>query len=170
MTDLGEPWVDPASIPELTEILRRRLLSKVRIYEGWCENGDRLLQVIQVQRRPLALAEAMSVAATGSPNARRAEHAEHRSHRQAAWLDLSWDAYFARIWVRPEESQFLDTQHDSGQWVLKPYWLSAQCRHENLPVPLDWLREQVNAGIRKRVITNETRVEMGHDSEATKPL
>jgi hypothetical protein len=170
VTDLGEPWVDPASIPELTEILRRRLLSKVRIYEGWCENGDRLLQVIQVQRRPLALAEAMSVAATGSPNARRAEHAEHRSHRQAAWLDLSWDAYFARIWVRPEEPRFLDTQRHSGQWILKPYLLSAQCRHKHLPVPLAWLRDQVNTGIRKRVITSKTRLEMGHDSAAVNQL
>jgi hypothetical protein len=59
-----------------------------------------------MQRRPLALAEAMSVAATGSPNPRPAEHSEHRSKYQAAWLDLSWDAYFARIIVPPEESQF----------------------------------------------------------------
>jgi hypothetical protein len=44
VSGLREPWVDPASIPELAEIVRRRLLSKVRIFEGWCENGDRLLQ------------------------------------------------------------------------------------------------------------------------------
>src|SRR5688572_18818001 len=123
MSEPQAPWVDPASIPELAEILRRRLLSKVRIFEGWCENGDRLLQVIKVQRRPLALAEAMAISSTGSPNPafRRGAHADHRSHLEAAWLDLSWDAYFARIWVRPEDSQFLDAQHDSGQWVLKPY-------------------------------------------------
>ena len=33
-------------------------LSKVRIFEGWCENGDRLLQVVRVQGRPLALVQA----------------------------------------------------------------------------------------------------------------
>jgi hypothetical protein len=94
----GRPaWVDPATIPELTEIVRRRLLSKVRIFEGWCEKGDRLFQVVKVHGRPLALAEAMRVAATGSPNPRPAQHAEHRSDLQAAWLDLSWDAYVARI-------------------------------------------------------------------------
>ena len=158
------PWVDPASIPPLAEILHRGLLSKVRVFEGWCENGDRLVQVVRVQRRPLALAETMSLAATGSPNPRRAEHAEHRSSYQAAWLDLSWDAYVARIWVPPEESRLLVTQHDSpgpGRWVQKPYLLSAQCQHEHLPVPLDWLRDQVKAGASKCVITPAVRLEMG---------
>jgi hypothetical protein len=97
VTGLREPWVDPATIPELAEILRRKWLSKVRIYEGWCENGDRLLQVIKVRGRPLALGQAAARASTGSPNpaARRSAHWDHRSNWQAAWLDLSWDAYFA---------------------------------------------------------------------------
>ena len=163
MTNLAEPWVDPAAIPELAEILRRGLLSTVRSFEGWCENGDRLLQVVKVHGRPLALAKAMSVAPTASPNPRRAEHSEHRSHYQAAWLDLSWDAYVAHIWVPPEESRLLVTQQTSsgpGQWVLKPYLLTAQCRHGSLPVPLDWLREQVEAGVSKRVITQAVRLEL----------
>ena len=81
MTGLREPWVDPASIPELAAILRRNWLSKVRIYEGWCENGDRLLQVVKVQGRPLALARTAARASTGSPNPafRRAAHWDHRS-------------------------------------------------------------------------------------------
>jgi hypothetical protein len=175
VTNLSAPWVDPANIPELMEIVRRRLLSKVRIFEARCEKSDRLLQVVEVRGRPLAFAQAMAISSTGSPNPafRRSAHANHRSHLQAAWLDLTWDVYFARIWVRPEESQFLVTQHDSpgsGEWVLKPYQLNAQCQHEHLYVPLAWLRDQVNTGIRKRVITNETRFEMGHDSEAIKPL
>jgi hypothetical protein len=157
MSEPQPPWVDPASIPELAEILRRRLLSKVRIFEGWCENGDRLFQVVKVHGRPLALAETMSVAATGSPNPdyRRGTHSAHRSHYEAAWLDLSWNAYFAPIMLPPEESP------GARQWVLTPYLLSAQCQHESLPVPLDWLREQVNAGVSKRVITQTVRFEMG---------
>jgi hypothetical protein len=47
-----QPWVDPASIPPLAEILHRGLLSKVRIFEGWCENGDRLLQMIKNAEAP----------------------------------------------------------------------------------------------------------------------
>ena len=165
-----DPWVDPASIPELAEILHRRLLSKVRIFAGWCENResrDRLFQVVKVHGRPLALARAMSVAATGSPNPGHAAHSEHRSSYQAAWLDLSWDAYVARIWVPPDESRLVVTQHDSpspARWVHKPYLLSAQCQHGHLPVPLDWLREQVKAGASKCVITPAVRVEMGRRS------
>jgi hypothetical protein len=58
VTGREKPW-DLANIPELHEILRRGLLSKVRIFEGWCENGDRPLQVIKVNGRPLALARSM---------------------------------------------------------------------------------------------------------------
>lgn len=153
MTGLREPWVDPASIPELAAILRRNWLSKVRIYEGWCENGDRLLQVVKVQGRPLALARTAARASTGSPNPafRRAAHWDHRSQWEAAWLDLSWDAYYA-----PH-----DTPEPGQSVVLQPYRLSTQCQHERLSVPLNWLREQVNAGVSKRLITQAVRFEMG---------
>jgi hypothetical protein len=153
VTGLCEPRVDPASIPELAEILRRRMLSKVRIFEGWCENGDRLLQVIKVQGRPLALAQRMILASTESPNPafRRGTRAAHRADYEAAWLDLNWDAYYA-----PHGPPAPDRSV-----VLRPYLLSAQCQHDRLPVPLDWLREQVNAGISKRVITQAVRFEMG---------
>ena len=147
------PWVDPATVPELAEILRRKWLSKVRIYDGWCENGDRLLQVITVQGRPLALARAAALASTGSPNPayRRSAHLDHRSYWQAAWLDLSWDAYFL-----PHDPP------EPGQSVtLRPYVLSVQCQHERLAVPLKWLRGQVNTGVSKRVITSAVRFEMG---------
>jgi hypothetical protein len=153
VTGLGGPWVDPASIPELVEIQRRRLLSKVRIFEGWCENGDRLLQVVKVQRRPLALAQRMIVASTSSPNPafRRDTHVEHRAAWEAAWLDLNWDAYYL-----PH-----DPPARGQSVVLRPYLLSAECQHESLPVPLVWLCEQVKAGVSKRAITQAVRFEMG---------
>lgn len=131
----AEPWVDPATIPELAAMLRRGWLSKVRVFEGWCENGDRLLQVVTVNGRPLALARAAARAMTGSPNPAflRRGHWDHQAYVQAAWLDLSGDAR----------------------------WLSAQCRHQSLSVPFRWLREQVEAGTSKRVITQAVRLEMG---------
>jgi Phage integrase family len=91
-------------IPRLTEILRRGLLSKVGIFEGWCENGDRLFQVVKLHGRPLALAQVMSLTPPESPNPRRGTRAAHRADYEAAWLDLSSDAYFVPIMVPPEES------------------------------------------------------------------
>jgi hypothetical protein len=154
MSEAPQPWVDPANIPELMEILRRRLLSKVRIFEARCEKSDRLFQVVEVQGRPLALAQRMiRRGPTDSPNPafRRDPGLAHRADYEAAWLDLSWDSYYLAH-DPPEPDQPV---------IRQPYLLSAQCLHERLPVPLDWLREQVNAGIRKRVITDETRLEMG---------
>jgi hypothetical protein len=48
--------------------------------------------MIKVQRRPLALAQRMILAGTGSPNPafQRDTHAAHRSSLEAAWLDLDW--------------------------------------------------------------------------------
>jgi hypothetical protein len=65
---LPEPFVDPMTIPELRTILDRGLLSKVRIFEAWCENGDRLFQVLKVGGRPLALARTRQDSVTLSPN------------------------------------------------------------------------------------------------------
>jgi hypothetical protein len=134
VSEASDPWVDPATVPELVEILSRGWLSKVRIFEGWCESRDRLLQVVSVNGRPLALARAAARATTGSPNPAflRRGHWDHRAYVQAAWLDLSGDAR----------------------------WLSAQCRHVSLSIPLVWLRGQLEAGTSKRVITEAARLEM----------
>ena len=69
-----------------------------------------------MKERPLALARAAARATTGSPNPAflRRGHGDHQAYVQAAWLDdLSGDAR----------------------------WLSAQCQHQSLSVPLVWLRE-----------------------------
>jgi hypothetical protein len=79
-------------------------------------------RVIKVQGRDLALARTAARTATGSPNPafRRGAHWDHRSYWQAAWLDLSWDAYYM-----PHDPP------EPGQSVaLQPYLLSAQCQHE----------------------------------------
>jgi hypothetical protein len=129
------PWVDPSTVPELVEILRRSWLSKVRIFDGRCEKGDRLLQVVTVNGRPLALARAAAPATTGfNPAFLRRGRRDHQAYMQAAWLD--------------------DLSGDTR-------WLSAQCQHQSLSIPFRWLREQVEAGTSKRVITEAVRLEMG---------
>ena len=158
MSQPSGPRVEPSEIPELKAILRRGWLSKVRIFEVWCQNGDRLVQVVRVQGRPLALTQAPArpLHSSWAPLNRRGagrRHSsgapafyDHRSFYEAAWLDLSSDAYYVR-----------DGQPD-GSIVMLPLQLDAQCQHETLPVPLVWLREQMETGLSKRVIT---RAEMG---------
>jgi hypothetical protein len=157
---LGDPWADPSTIPELQVIIRRRLLSKVRIYEGWCENGDRLLQVIKVNGRPLVLARGMLKVGGGGST-----RLAHRSTGQAMWLDLPIDTYIgsrrplsldttgnrrqigAALPVRSEEVSFMR--------------ISAQCAHERISIPADWLIRELRQGVTKRIITEATRMEMG---------
>jgi hypothetical protein len=157
---LGDPWADPSTIPELQVIIRRRLLSKVRIYEAWCENGDRLLQVINVNGRPLVLVRSMLKVGGGGST-----RLAHRGTGQAMWLDLPIDTYIgsrrplsldttgmvvpagAATFVRMEEVSFIQ--------------ISAQCAHERLPIPADWLIRELRQGVTKRIITEATRMEMG---------
>jgi hypothetical protein len=152
---LGDPWADPSTIPELQVIIRRRLLSKVRIYEGWCENGDRLLQVIKVNGRPLALARSMLKVG----GYRQDTHLAHRGTGQAMWLDLPIDTYIGsrrRLSLdtpgRIEEVSFLR--------------ISAQCMHERISIPADWLIAELRQGVTKRIITETTRMEMGARSRS----
>jgi hypothetical protein len=141
-----DPWVKPANIPELYEILRRGLLGKVRIFELRCENNDRLLQVLQINRRPLAITKAglkhstfqVGVGNTGTRLA-------HRGTVQALWLDLPIEAY----------------RGPSGGYR------TAECAHERVSVPADWLITQLQAGGKKRIITDATRWEMGSRPRGT---
>jgi hypothetical protein len=148
---LGDPWADPASIPELQVIIRRRLLSKVRIYEGWCENGDRLLQVIKVNGRPLVLARSMLKVGGGGSTP-----LAHRSTGQAMWLDLPIDTYIgSRRPVSLDATGRLEIERVS---FLR---ISAQCAHERISIPADWLIRELEQGVTKRIITETTRMEMG---------
>jgi hypothetical protein len=147
-----EPYVDPASIPELATILRLRLLSRVRVFEAWCPKGDRLAQVVLVRGRPLALSRGAVRGVTMSPAGNSPGRLAHRDSHLAMWLDLDPMAYYL-----PADPPQLD-----GPAVrLHPFRLPAECRHERLSLPGDWLREQVAAGVEKRVVDNATRFEMG---------
>ena len=146
---LGDPWADPSTIPELQVIIRRRLLSKVRIYEGWCENGDRLLQVIKVNGRPLVLARSMLKVGGGGST-----HLAHRNTGQAMWLDLPIDTY-----IGSRRPLSLDT---TGRIEEVSFLrISAQCAHERIAIPADWLIQELRQGVTKRIITETTRMEMG---------
>jgi hypothetical protein len=133
---LDDPWVKPANIPELYEILRRGLLGKVRIFELRCENNDRLLQVLRINRRPLAITKA-GLRVGGNSGTR----LEHRGTVQALWLDLPIEAY----------------RLPSAGYRR----LTAECAHERVSIPADWLIDQLQAGRKKRIITDATRMVMG---------
>jgi hypothetical protein len=152
---VDEPFVRPESIPELQTIMQLGLTSKVRVFDGRCEDGDLLFQVVKVHKRPLALARCAIVTSTASPNPafRRPTHTAHRAVWNAMWLDLDPLAYYQQH--EPSELGEL------GIRVLMPYRLSAECKHQRLSVPGDWLREQLEKGVTKRIIDNATRFEIG---------
>jgi len=142
---LSDPWVDPATIPELTVILRRRLLSKVRIFAAWCERGDRLAQVIRVNGRPLALDRQLgqhSLIVEGDPEASRTTVA-HRLQVWAMWLDLDWSLYY--LPYEPPGAR--------GVAGAEAACAGSQCQLENAPIPAYWLRQQVEAGVRSVLST-----------------
>lgn len=152
MTSL-DPVVDPATIPELATILRSGLLSKVRVFEAWCTQGDRLAQVVRVAGRPLALSR--TVTQKVSTNLGRSElnstKWEHRGGVLAMWLDLDWNRYYLP-YNPPKLGESV---------VLQPIGFPSQCQHERASIPGFWLCQQVQEGVTKRVIDDAARWEMG---------
>jgi hypothetical protein len=151
---LSDPSARLADIPELHEILRRGLLSKVRVFEIRCETNDRLLQVLQINRRPLAITKAGLKVSVGN----RGTSLEHRGTLQALWLDLPIETYIS-------SSRNLDSDGRSRQVFFRR--LSAECAHERVSIPADWLIHQIQAGTRKVILTDATRMEMGSRPRGT---
>jgi hypothetical protein len=155
---LPEPWVeDLVTIPELQVILRNGLLSKVRIFSAWCvneQNRDRLVQVIKVKGRPLALARELRgtvVMYAGAPEKSGHKMRNLTSPRIGMWLDMDPGLYYLPSEPPPPgESR-----------IVHPLRISGQCRHEHVSIPAAWLRLQVEKGVRFRVIDAATRREMG---------
>jgi hypothetical protein len=149
---LPDPWVDLSTVPELQAILRRGLLSKARIFSAWCEKGDgkgdRLLQVVRVGGRPLAFARGASptgVAQVGAPTRHTMRH--RVQPRMGMWLDTNPGLYYLPLEPPPVgESR-----------VLIPLRFAGQCQHEHVSIPADWLRAQVERGVRYRVIDGAVR-------------
>ncbi len=149
---LEEPHVDLATVPELAAILRARLRFEVRLFEAFCEHGDRLVDVLRVRGRPLAIAR--SVSSNGSMHQGHPERDRswlgHREAVQGMWLDLPDLSYYS-----PSDPPPVGESRE-----LRPLLLVPECAHQSAPVPGWWLHQQVEAGVRKRIIDAATRREM----------
>ena len=137
-------FVHPAEVPELAPILRAGLRSKVRLFDLWCPKGDRLIEVLRVAGRPLAISRSD-----------RLHHIVHLDDGQ----ELRWHVEGGRF-----ERRWGGRESDVGMWVddvavLPP--LPCSCAHERIPVPGEWLRRQLTEGVRKRVLDQATRAELG---------
>jgi hypothetical protein len=136
MSEPRPPWVDPASISELAEILRRRLLSKVRIFEVRCEKSDRLVQVLRINGRPLALTQAgLKVGTTQAGVGHTGTRLAHREFHEAMWLDLPPEVY--RV------------TREKTSMVLR---IAAECAHERITIPADWLIHELETGNNKVIL------------------
>jgi hypothetical protein len=140
-----EHYVNLASIPELQTILRRGLLSKARIFEAACERGHRLVPVVRIKGRPLALGTTTPRRLRGEPGPGSRWPPAHRASRDGLWLD------------RPDT---IVTDTD-GRYIRTIDSEIFTCEDESAEIPFWWLREQIAAGRRRRVIDEATRREMG---------
>jgi hypothetical protein len=146
--------VDPVTLPELVEIRRRGWEAKVRMFDVACDGYHRVVEVLKVNRRPLAL----GIDTTfwhhwpgGSEHGWRwlpsadGWSPDYRGRELGLWLDV------------PYEVVSLVT----GQPVYNRYTFRCAKRHCSQEIWLPWLREQVVSGQRRRVIiTDETRYAM----------
>jgi hypothetical protein len=120
--------VDPASLPTLAAVLRARLLSRVRIFEVFCESGrHRCLQVLTIDQRPFAL----GVARRQRSAIPELGDNQRESAATAVWLDTAPAVALVAVECR--------------------------CRWDRVTV--GWLREQIAAGRRRRVLDAATRRE-----------
>ena len=152
--DAPGAFVDPATVPELATILRAKLRAKVRLFDAFCEQGDRLVEVLRVRGRPLAItrmATTLISVQDGAPELTRTR-TRHRAGHHGMWLDLPPEAYYAP----------LDRPLQVGESVERiPHLLHPECQHENVPVPGWWLRHQISSQVRRRLIDASARQEMG---------
>ena len=144
MTGSDERLVHPAAVPELWPILRSGLRSKVRLFDLWCPKGDRLIDVLKVAGRPLAISQSdrlNHIVHTDDGN-------EPRWHVEGGRFERRWGG----------------RNIDVGMWldgVVALPGLPCSCTHQRVQVPGEWLRRQLAEGVRKRVLDQATRAELG---------
>ena len=134
-------YVRPEMIPELAAVLRAGLLSKVRLFEAVCERGHRFVQVLRIAGRPLALATSTPI--RQKPGVGPHWAPVHRGHWYGLWLDAP---------------DIIVTLEDGRREYRNRF--EASCQDEWVLIPTPWLRDQIAAGHRRRVIDEATRREM----------
>jgi hypothetical protein len=124
-------------LDELEAILRAGLLSEVRMFEAVCERRHRFVQVLRIGGRPLVFGEDTS----------RIQH-KHHTHVDGRW---------GGVWLDAPDIVVPDGNGGVAHVVTR---YTFTCRDESVLIPMQWLREQVAAGRRVRVIDEATRREM----------
>jgi hypothetical protein len=137
------PFVSPAGVPELAPIIRAGLRSKVRLFDLWCTKGDRVLEVLHVAGRPIAISR--------SDRLRHVVHVDD-GHEQRWYVEGGFDGRWGGR--NTDVSMWVD-----GLAVLPS--LPCSCAHERISVRGEWLRRQLAEGVRKRVLDQATRAEIG---------
>jgi hypothetical protein len=128
-----DSWASAADIPALAAVLRAGLLRKVRVFEVWCKSGEhRCVQVLTIDGRPLALGVQVTEHSYIVIGGTSRSMTKHRAWTRGVWLDVAQ----ARIPV------------------------AASCRCGDNLVIAGWLREQIAAGRRRRVLDAGTREEI----------
>ena len=131
---MSESWVaDLETLPSLAAVLRAGLLSRVRVFDVFCDaESHRCVDVLIIDRRPLAPGKQRTQGATVVVGAEGRTFSRHRGRTLGVWLDQAQP----RVPV------------------------GAECRCGDQLVTAGWLNEQLAAGRRRRVLDTATRQEI----------
>jgi hypothetical protein len=140
--------IDPRTVPELAAILRTPgMLAKVRLLDVVCERDSRLVEVLRVAKRPFALGIDTTMI-HGFDTA--AKWYWFYSNQQNQWA-MNRRGRWLGLWLDEPDREVATV---NGPRLHNRFTFTCAKDHCSKEITLPWLREQLESGKKRTVITD----------------
>jgi hypothetical protein len=146
--------IDPRTVPELAVVLRANKLSKVRQLDVVCNADHRLVQVIQLPGRGRLVLGIDTTMIHGESDS--ATRWYWFPSRQGGWA-MGRRGRWLGLWL-DEPDQEIPTLN--GPRLHNRFTFTCAAWHCSEEITLPWLREQVESGRKRTVITDTMHYDM----------
>jgi hypothetical protein len=137
--------IDPATVPELGVILRTNKLGKVRVLDVACDQGHRLVEVLQIPGRGRL---ALGIDTTMIHLHGKAPHWWWSPKREK--YEISHSGRWLGLWVDKSD---VEIETVNGRQLHNRFTFTCRGKHCSQEITLPWLREQLALGHRRIVYT-----------------